>query len=219
MAVKNKNYNIFMIGMKDHPISVMYQRECLPSWKDYKVKIFDAVTPKDLYLRNQLTFTKHYKGREFTSTEKAIWYSNFDLWCKCVLEEKPMLIIEHDSKLVKPLPDLSKEKHKFVSFIDRDFGHKGIDLAPGSGYYITPTWAEKLIAKAVCRPIDHNSDGHIGHWLKVYRQKARNDYQYVEQINIDGLNTIDHKSTKNNRKFIGPDYENFDLSSIHRKAV
>jgi len=210
------DYKIYMIGMEDHPISQMYMREVLPSWEGYTVDIFPAVTPKDLYKKHKLDFGLKNK-REFTSTEIAVWYSHFELWCKCLNKRKPILIIEHDSKLVKPLPDMSQEGYKFLSFINRDFGKTGLHIAPGSGYYITPNSAERLIANAVSKPIIRNSDGHLGTIFSFRRQNKMNDYHYIEQINIDGLNTIDHKNP--NRKFIGQDYENIDLSSIHRKAV
>jgi GR25 family glycosyltransferase involved in LPS biosynthesis len=212
-------FEIYMISMEHHPISEMYKREVLPSWKEYKVNQFNAVTPKDLYKKTKLDFGLKTAGktREFTSTEIAVWYSHFELWCKCLSKHKPILIIEHDSKLVKPLPDMSKEGYKFLSFINRDFGDTGLHIAPGSGYYITPQAAERLIASAVSKPINKNSDGHIGTIFNFYKQVKMDDYHYIEQINIDGLNTIDHKNP--HRKFIGQDYENIDLSSIHRKAV
>ena len=212
-------YKIKMIGMSDHPVSLMYQREVLPSWKKFghKVYPFEAVTPKDLVYKNKLDFKLKTSGkkREFTSTEIAVWYSHFELWCECV-RTGPMVIIEHDSKLVKQLPDMSKEGYKLLSFIDRDFGDKGVTLAPGSGYYITPAVAERLVAGAVSNPVVRNSDGHLALTMNYKRQTTMNDYHYIEQINFDGLNTIDHKNP--NRKFVGPDYENFDLSSIHGEA-
>lgn len=208
------DYNIYMIAMEDHPVSQMYMREVLPSWKDYNVNIFNAITPKDLYQKHKLEFGK--KGnREFTSTEIAVWYSHFELWCKCVLQEKPIIILEHDSKLVKALPDMTNEGYKFLSFINRDFGKaKGVYMAPGSGYYITPLVAQRLVSKAVAKKITQNSDGHLGVHMNYKRQTNMNDYHYIEQINIDGLNTIDHKNP--HRNYVGPDYENFDLSSLHR---
>ena len=212
-------FEIYMISMEHHPISEMYKREVLPSWKGYEVNQFEAVTPKDLYKKTKIDFGFKTAGkrREFTSTEKAVWYSHFELWCKCIKIKKPILILEHDSKLVKPLPDMSKEGYKFLSFINRDYDPIGIHLAPGSGYYITQTVAERLVAQAVVKPVWQNSDGHIGTVLNFKRQREMDDYHYIEQINIDGLNTIDHKNP--NRTFIGQDYENIDLSSIHREAV
>jgi hypothetical protein len=213
------NYNIFMIVMKDHPVSLMYQREVLPSWKElgHDVKLFDATTPKDLVYKTKLDFKTKTTGkkREFTATEKAVWYSHFELWCKCI-DKGPLIVLEHDSKLVSQLPDMSDEGYKFLSFIERDFGAKGKHIAPGSGYYITPPIAERLVAQAVAKPITQNSDGHLSTIMNWKRQIIMNDYYYIQQINFDGLNTIDHKNP--NRKFIGPDYEDIDLSSIHRKA-
>jgi hypothetical protein len=206
-------YKIYMIAIENHPISLMYQREVLPSWKEYKVNIFKAITPKDLYKKHKLDFGIK-RNREFTSTEKAVWYSHFELWCKCIVEKTPILVIEHDSKLVKPLPDMLEQGYKVLSFINRDFGAKGIHIAVGSGYYITPAFAERLIIAAVVRPIHMNSDGHISRIMNFKRQNSMNDFHYIEQISIDNLNTIDHKNP--NRKFIGPDYEEIDLPSLHR---
>lgn len=212
----NTHYDIWMIGMAEHPISMMYIRSVLPSWKDYDVKPFDAVTPKDLPTKTKIDWG--HRKRPLTATEKAVWYSHFELWCKCVNTNKPIVIIEHDSKLVKPLPDLSKEGHKFLSFINRDYGNKqGIHCAPGSGYYITPLAAQRLISTAVSKPQIINSDGHLGWKLNVLKQERIGDYKYIEQINFDGYNTIDHKNV--NRKFVGPDYENFDLSGIHGQEI
>ena len=65
-------YNIKMIAMSNHPVSVMYQREVLPSWKKFghDVEIFEATTQKDLVYKNNLDFKLKTSGkkREFTST-------------------------------------------------------------------------------------------------------------------------------------------------------
>lgn len=204
-----------MIAMQDHPVSVMYVRSVSESWAGYPLNMFPATTPKDLVYKTKLDFGMKVTGkrREFTSTEKAVWYSHFELWCLCI-KKGPLVVVEHDSKLVKPLPDMSNEGYKFLSFIDRDFGNKGKHIAPGSGYYITPPIAERLVAKAVCEPILHNSDGHLSTIMNWNRQKQMNDYYYIEQVNFEGLNTIDHKNP--NRNFIGPDYENIDIPGLHR---
>lgn len=204
-----------MIAMQDHPVSVMYVRSVSESWAGYPLNMFPATTPKDLVYKTKLDFGMKVTGkrREFTSTEKAVWYSHFELWCLCI-KKGPLVVVEHDSKLVKPLPDMSNEGYKFLSFIDRDFGNKGKHIAPGSGYYITPPIAERLVAKAVCEPILHNSDGHLSTIMNWNRQNQMKDYYYIEQINFEGLNTIDHKNP--NRNFIGPDYENIDIPGLHR---
>lgn len=206
-----------MISMTSHPISKMYVREVMPTWKGYNVTQFEAVTPKDLVYKNKLDFKTKTTGkkREFTSTEKAVWYSHFELWCECI-NKGPLIVVEHDAKLLKPLPDMKDEGYKFLAFMNRDYGRKGKFITPGVAYYITPPIAERLVAQAVSKPITQNSDGHLSVVMNWNRQVKMNDYYYVEQINFDGLNTIDHKNV--NRKFIGPDYENFDIPSLHRQA-
>ena len=218
--------------MKDHPVSQMYMREVLPSWNDkgYKVKIYDAVTSRDLIYKNKIDFDKKYPsahpdGIDFSSTEKAVWYSHFELWCKCFIQG-PMIIIEHDSFLTKPLPDQSKFSeldYQFISFMTREWRNQTV-FAPGSGYYITRQSAALLIAAAVSRTIKQNSDGHLIATLfgkkpiPVY--DPSNPFFCVEQISIDGLNTIDHgPRSRKYRKFIGLDYENFDIPSVHGKAI
>ena len=220
--VKEIDYNIYMIQMSDNPVSQMYKRSVHKSWKKYGESFidFEAVTPKDLVYRNELKFgIKKSKNanRAFTLTEKAVWYSHFDLWCLSVRKRRKLLIIEHDSKLVKPLPDLTNEGYKFLSFIPGN--RKNMvwkNLVPGSGYYIVPVVAERLVANAVANPIHVNSDGFIAHVLNTKAQKEMEDFYYIEQINFDGLNTIDHRTSK--RKYIGLDYENIDIPSIHRQA-
>ena len=209
------NVPVYVISMSEHPISQMYLREIRSSWKKHRLIEFEATTPKDLIYKNKLDFSTKTVGkkREFTSTEKAVWYSHFELWCKCV-REGPLIVIEHDSKLVKPLPNLKKEGYKFLSFIERDFGKTGKHIAPGSGYYITPPISERLIGKAIASPITQNSDGHLSTVMNWKRQVKMDDFYYIEQINFDGLNTIDHKNP--NRKFIGLDYENVDIPGLHR---
>ena len=207
---------VYMISMTDHPISQMYVREVMPSWKDHGItpKIHEATTPKDLVYRNQLTFDIKRGGRDkrpFTSTEKSVWYSHFDLWCKCI-REGSLTIIEHDSKLMKPLPDMSKEGYKFLSYSS----DRSNNMAIGSGYYLTPVVAERLVARAVCREIKFNSDGFIATTLNYKAQKKKKDFHYIDQICFDGLNTIDHKSPK--RTYIGLDYEDIDIPSIHGQA-
>lgn len=210
---------IRMINMRVHPVSQMYARITIPSWEKfgYSVKRFEAVTPKDLYKKHKLEFAD--KGnRDFTHTEMAVWYSHFELWCESVRENTKMIIVEHDSKLVKELPDLTAEGHKFLSFINRDFGRaKGKDMAPGSGYYITPLVAQRLVSQAVSSKIVENSDGFLARHLNGKRQKTKLDWDYIEQINIDGLNTIDHKNP--DRNYVGLDYEEIDIPSLHGQKI
>ena len=215
-------YDIHMIVMSEHPISQMYSRITIPSWEklNYKVNLFEAVTPKDLYKKTKLDFAmKKSKGgvRPFTETEKAVWYSHFELWCLCATKRNPIVIIEHDSLLKKELPDFKGHGYKLLSYMDRDFRPKGKAIAAGSGYYITPELAFRLIANAVSTEIDQNSDGFIGSICNIVKQHKMRDFYYIEQINIDGLNTIDHKNP--HRNYVGLDYEEIDIPSLHGQKI
>jgi hypothetical protein len=206
---------IFMIVMTGHPISDMYKRLVTPSWRGKKIHFFEAVTPKDLPYKTALKFGKKVtrkNTREFTDTEKAVWYSHYELWCKCIQLRESILILEHDSMLTKPLPDLKGKTHKFLSYVYAPDGKTPV-MAPGSGYFITPVSAQVLVANAVATPNIVNSDGHLGFHLDATKEKKERDFAYIEQVSIDGLNTIDHKNPE--KQFVGPDYENFDLPSIH----
>ena len=155
-----------MIRIAEHPVSVMYSRICEDSWKkfDYKINFFDAVTPKDLVYRNELTFKKD----RYSDTEKAVWYSHYDLWVECAKRHETMIVLEHDSFLHKKIDDLKNHKFKFLSFINRDFGNnKGRYLAPGSGYFVRPEVARALVDRAKNNTIQQQLDGFINDGLLV----------------------------------------------------
>ena len=223
-GLQKTDYDIRMIAMSNHPVSLMYQRLTIPSWEKhgYEIKLFEAVTPKDLYKKHKLDFgiknNDPSRARQFTLTEIAVWYSHFELWCESVRTSRSMIVIEHDSLLKKKLPvDLTKDTYKLLSYINRDFGDKVRSISPGSGYFISPLIASRLVSRAVCHTIETNSDGFIMGQINFQRQVRRNDYHYIEQINIDGLNTIDHKNP--DRNYVGLDYEEIDISSIHGQKI
>jgi GR25 family glycosyltransferase involved in LPS biosynthesis len=216
-------YEIYMIKMTGNPISEMYSRICIESWEqhNYEINIFEAVTPKDLYLKKELKF-KTLGNRKFTQTEIAVWYSHYELWKKCLKLKKPIIIIEHDSKLIKQLPEFDDKPFMFLSFIKRPWekNRNFKYLAPGSGYYITPESAKLLVHLALARPLHQNSDGHLYICLIGPKYKLKNFNQNInciEQISIDGLNTIDHKAKYKN--FVGLDYEETDIPSLHGQEV
>lgn len=202
--------------MSEHPVSQFYVSKVLPSWErnNYEVELFEAVTPLDLPKFDELgfqylTYKDHSFRRDFTETERAVWYSHYLLWEKCVRNERPMVIIEHDSRLLRHIP-VDLKGPKFLSFVNDTWtvhrkasnGDPGDDatrryLAPGSGYWLTPKVAEAMILTALNMDINLQVDGFLRRFIPVHE---KSDVYFIEQINIDGLNTIDHK--KNYRKFV-----------------
>ena len=97
-----KNFKTIMIRVKDDPVSEAYARYCKDSWKGFNLKMYDAVTPETLHQQKGLKFATRGKGRELTDTEKACLYSQYNLWMKCALENRPILILEHDAYCENP---------------------------------------------------------------------------------------------------------------------
>ncbi len=94
-------FKTIMIRMNNNELSLKYAEAAAHSWQGFNLKYYNAITPKTLHTQSGLTFGK--KGdRELTDTEKACFYSQYNLWKKCSVENIPILILEHDAYLRNP---------------------------------------------------------------------------------------------------------------------
>lgn len=98
---------IFMIRIKDHPVSEAYAKYCAPAWqklaesKGWSFEFYDAVTPDTLDQQDgKLDF--NYASKKVTETEKACFYSQYNLWKECAQGLTPYLVLEHDAYLEHP---------------------------------------------------------------------------------------------------------------------
>ena len=67
-----------MIRVKGDKTSEAYANYCKQSWFGFDLRYYDAVTPETLHEQSGLTFGM--KGsRELTDTEKACFYSQYNL--------------------------------------------------------------------------------------------------------------------------------------------
>ncbi len=134
-----------MIIIKDNEASEYYANYCLPSWEKVGLKVsrFNAVVPNNLSDRFELLFAKYSSGKkytkqnlkvEITDTEKACFYSHYDLWKKSIDYNVPIFVIEHDSYLENP-NNLWYESSCAIIFYDK--------AAMGS-YVINPWFASLL---------------------------------------------------------------------------
>lgn len=91
-----------MIRVKGDSVSERYAAYCKESWDGFNLALVDAVTPATLHEQSGVTFGRRGNGRELTDTEKACFYSQYNLWKKCAIENVPILVLEHDAWLENP---------------------------------------------------------------------------------------------------------------------
>lgn len=182
---------------------------------------FEAVTPETVEKENmnELEFfniiRKDKSMREFTPTEKAIWWSHFVLWHKCLIRKKPIIVAEHDAMVVKNLPDdlyrPTKLKFAFLGTAKGRNLEGNYILAPCTAYYLTPEVAFELVKVRTKRwttrrrgiplsvGIYMNVDGYM--MTQYMRMKeegkmlVKNYKDYTKQIVDDNMGTtIEHTS-------------------------
>lgn len=99
----------------------------------------------------------------FTDTERAIWYSHYNLWHLCQYVNKPIIIIEDDTLLTSEFPtswNIERLKY-FVKSSGKDRKTGRYEFVWGGGYVLTPDGATRLINIAERSPIDINVDGFL----------------------------------------------------------
>lgn len=99
-------FKTIMIKVDGDKVSESYYNYCAPSWNGFNLRTYQAVTPDYLdgtsvALGARINFGQK-NGRDLTPTEKACFYSQFNIWVKCAMEEVPILVLEHDAYLMNP---------------------------------------------------------------------------------------------------------------------
>ena len=169
-TITDKTIPIFILGMKNNKVSQYYEKLCIDNFKKFgynNINHFEAIVPETM--GNELTFESHriYSStnkREWDVVEKAIWYSHYSLWCKCLEMNETIIVAEHDCMMTKPFTDIVLE-HGLFSFAATTRTSHSI---AGVGYIITPKYAVKMIEKALKIVIKNPCDGFI-HGLQIKR--------------------------------------------------
>ena len=169
--------NIWMIHIPDNEVSQYYVNKVLPSWSNHEVNMFDAYTPDNM--PNYLNFGKFWKFRDFSSSEKAGFYSHLELWKKCFEEDEPIAIIEHD---VMCIEDYMPIKDNFFAFCDFDSeqSHRNYTerfrghpywgtqqrICPVThAYYMTPDVAETMYYSLIDIELDKAVDDYMWEFM------------------------------------------------------
>ena len=118
MKLNSLNYSFqfdditaYIITLKNHPISEKLSLRCQESCQkiNQKFEIWDAFdgTSGEIFYPEHALNQGYYKwlklmNDRLTITEIATILSHFSLWAKCVEDDKPIVILEHDAVMVKP---------------------------------------------------------------------------------------------------------------------
>lgn len=181
---------VVMIQITDNPISQYYKNKVLKSWREYDVMEFDAITPETLNERGILTFDKKKRIGEFSDTEKACFESHMECWV--MARKQPLLIIEHDIRLLRPIPpEIWTYPMAGLCWSGEKLPRRKL---PCGAYYLTPRIAKELVrivkGHSSYRGIHYNPDAiihnlmdKVGYW----------DIKYCTQIQDPEIgNTIQH---------------------------
>jgi hypothetical protein len=161
--------NVWMIALLDNPDARMVRQMALESFEDFdiKVNLFNAITPNDNFSFINLTRKNYHpsSGRlieKFTETEKAVWYSHYFLWEKCIETNRPMVIVEEDCMMMKELP-------KFIG-VDKieTFCYNNGKCTPAAGYYLPVNVAIYLKDYALNKDCMFNVDNLLSKKRKKY---------------------------------------------------
>jgi glycosyl transferase family 25 len=119
-----------IIRLKDNPISEKYAAECVEQAKTFGIEIeyFDAINGLE-YLSHldKLKINPRYKFKKGRAGVFGCFLSHYYLWKKCVEDDTPFIILEHDGYFIKSLEDNILEQFQDVLKLD--------DLDPFSSSY------------------------------------------------------------------------------------
>lgn len=97
----------YIIRLKNNEISEKHADECVEQAKNFNIKIeyFDAVNGLEYqkHLTN-LKINPRYKFKKGRPGVFGCFLSHFYLWKKCVSDNTPYCILEHDGYFIRPIP-------------------------------------------------------------------------------------------------------------------
>jgi GR25 family glycosyltransferase involved in LPS biosynthesis len=96
-----------IIRLKNNPISEKYAAECIDQAKLFGIDVeyFDAINGLEYpsHLTN-LNIHPRYKFKKGRAGVYGCFLSHYYLWQKCVADNVPYCVLEHDGYFIKPLP-------------------------------------------------------------------------------------------------------------------
>lgn len=99
--------NYFIIRLKNNTISEKYAAECIAQAKNFGITVecFDAINGLEYTDHlNALKIQPRYKFKKGRAGVYGCFLSHYYLWKKCLEDNVPYTILEHDGYFIRPLP-------------------------------------------------------------------------------------------------------------------
>jgi len=159
-------FKTIMIRDLNNPVSKAYSEYCSQSWYGFDLKYYDAVTPETLENNKGINFHQKGNGQEHSDTEKACFFSQYNLWKQCAIEKIPYLILEHDALLKHP-ESIFYNPALQVQF----FGQHAMEAV-----MYTPEFCKRLVREAGNREIRYGPMSHVDNLLGYFKLKEQSRY-------------------------------------------
>jgi glycosyl transferase family 25 len=113
----------YIIRLKDHPLSEKIALETKIQAKKFNInaEFFDGIYGDEVETHYQITQVPKPKKslKKGKPGVLGCFFSHYYLWKKCVEENVPFLILEHDGYMIQPLPDDILDKFDDILKLDR----------------------------------------------------------------------------------------------------
>jgi len=211
-----------VITIQDMDESVEVAERCIQSAEKFgtEVEFFKATTPKDdpvaIFKKERLS--PRYFSTKFSRRNNVLscFLSHYFSWHKCLRDNEPTLILEHDALFVGAIPDIL---HKIGTYDIINFGKpsygKYVIPKPGlvrlvskwhlpgaHAYMITPKAAELLITAAKCRA--EAADIFISN--RRFPDRVGEYSPWPVEVD-DSFSTVQHEVGCRSKHNMGPDFK------------
>jgi len=167
-----------MIFLEGNKISEKYKSIVSQSWINggYSLDYIQGITPDTFGdAVKPLKFGKKRSGRnagkDFTETEKAIWYSHMKMWDITSRKASPYIIIEHDVMLLEHIDRIDIERYNILGLCHNGLlsknPHRGYRVSAGGAYMLKNDIAKKMLDE-LPDVITTNSDAYIHNYITRY---------------------------------------------------
>lgn len=154
----------FVITIKGHEKSEQVADRCIQTAKDFGLNVvkFDAITPADditsICAREVIPMNRFVGQYSRLENSVSAFLSHYSLWKKCVQQNEPFVIFEHDAVVNNPIPTTLPKyvgnigKPSYGKFVTPSNGWEKLTSKPyfpgAHAYIVTPQGAKLLIDAA-----------------------------------------------------------------------